>query len=42
MERCEKPAFQLLKMRNIMFTLILVDPEYETSVSIWELKWWSY
>ena len=25
-----------------MFTLILVDREYETSVSIWNLKWWSY
>jgi len=25
-----------------MFTLTLVDLEYEISVSIWELKWWSY
>jgi len=25
-----------------MFTLTLVDIEYETNVSIWNLKWWSY
>jgi len=24
-----------------MYTLTLVDLEYETSVSIWDLKWWS-